>query len=166
MLIGVVSDTHGHEDYTREAVRMLETFGVLRIIHCGDIGSPRIPPLFAQWPTDWVFGNVDGRPAELQASIEAIEHHTCHGRFGSIDCGERRIAVLHGDDSRRLRETINGGQYDLVCSGHTHQSETRQEGSTLVLNPGALYRANPHTFAVVELDNLEATIVSVGSHTR
>ena len=32
-------------------------------------------------------------------------------------------------------------------------------GETLVLNPGALYRANPHSIAVVELPSLEATIV-------
>jgi hypothetical protein len=30
-----------------------------------------------------------------------------------------------------------------------------------VLNPGALYRANPHTIAVVDLATMEATIVPI-----
>jgi hypothetical protein len=34
-------------------------------------------------------------------------------------------------------------------------------GRTLVLNPGALYRATPHSIAVVELPTLRATIVTV-----
>ena len=61
MLIAVVSDTHGHKDYTREAIRMLETFDVERVIHCGDIGSPEIPPLFGAWPTEWVWKRRSSR---------------------------------------------------------------------------------------------------------
>ena len=54
---------------------------------------------------------------------------------------------------------IASGDYDLVCYGHTHAAEQHREGKTLVLNPGALYRADPHSLAVVELETLEATIV-------
>jgi hypothetical protein len=36
-----------------------------------------------------------------------------------------------------------------------------RHGHTLALNPGALYRADPHSLAVVELATLQATIISL-----
>jgi putative phosphoesterase len=160
MRIGVVSDTHGHVANTRAAVRMLESCEVELVIHCGDIGAVEIVDLFAPWPAHFVFGNVDARPAELRAAIAAAGQ-TCHERFGELEIAGRRIAFLHGDDERRLRETIAAGTYDLVCYGHTHEAEQHQSGPTLVLNPGALFRAARHTLALVELAELEATHVAV-----
>ncbi|HEY2414087.1 MAG TPA: metallophosphoesterase family protein, partial [Pirellulaceae bacterium] len=71
------------------------------------------------------------------------------------------IAFLHGDDERLLAETIRAGKHDLVCHGHTHVVRQEKIGKTLVLNPGALYRANRHTIAVVELPTLRTEIITV-----
>ena len=57
MIIGIVSDTHGHVEFARPAMRMLESCQVELVIHCGDIGSPEIVELFAPWPAHFVFGN-------------------------------------------------------------------------------------------------------------
>jgi uncharacterized protein len=162
MRIGVISDTHGHVANTLAAVRMLESLEVAAVLHCGDIGSPQIPKLLAQWPTHFVFGNCDHgyEQAELRAAIEAAGL-TCHGRFGEVELGGRGIALIHSDDARLFRATIAGGKYDLVCYGHTHEAESHREGKSLVLNPGALFRATPHTIALVELTTLEVTIVPV-----
>src|ERR1700676_4205889 len=59
MLLGIVSDTHGDMQRTRDAGRMLESLAVAQVLHCGDIGSEEIIPLFAAWPTHFVFGNFD-----------------------------------------------------------------------------------------------------------
>src|SRR5476651_2222234 len=134
MLLGVVSDTHGQLSYTREAVRMLEEFEPAAVIHCGDIGSVEVVRQFTQWPTHFVLGNVDENAAELEAAIHEAGL-VYHGPFGSLKPGGRRIAFLHGDDSRRLKQEIASGAWDLVCSGHTHQRDQRREGPTLVLNP-------------------------------
>lgn len=155
MLIAVVSDTHGHGEFTRKAIRMLESCDVGLVIHCGDIGSEDILPLFHPWPTHFVFGNVDARPERIRQS--ALANHTCHERFGSLHFEGRRIAFLHGDDTPRLQEAIQAGTFDLVCYGHTHVAEQHREGATLVLNPGALFRAQPHSIAIVDLETLEAT---------
>jgi predicted phosphodiesterase len=77
MLLAVISDTHGHVEYTRQAVSMLQSLAVDRVIHCGDIGSPDIPPLLAAWPVDYVLGNVD---REVEALREAIEVIASRGR--------------------------------------------------------------------------------------
>jgi putative phosphoesterase len=158
MLIGVVSDTHGHLGNARQAVRMLESLAVEQVLHCGDIGSPDIVELFEPWPTHYVLGNVDDDAAELADAVRAAGG-TFHGRFGSIELGGARIALLHGDDTRLLLRTIADGQHDLVCHGHTHIAAQRREGPTLVLNPGALYRASPHSLAVVELPAIQVTSV-------
>lgn len=158
MLLGIISDTHGHVANTLAAVRMLESLSVDEVLHCGDIGSPEIPRLLARWPTHFVFGNCDPNEAELRLAI-ASAGLLCHGRFADLTLDGRRIAIVHSDDARLFRSTIAGGDYDLVCYGHTHQAEQHREGKTLVLNPGALYRANPHSLAIVDMPTLEATII-------
>jgi uncharacterized protein len=160
MIIGIVSDTHGHVEYTRQAVRKLESCDVELVIHCGDIGSAEIVRLFQPWPAHFVLGNVDSPPGVLRDAIVAAAQ-TFHNRFGTLELAGRRIAFLHGDDMPRLRETIEGGQYDLVCYGHTHQAEQHPHGKTLVVNPGALFRAQPHSIAVARLPEMEITHLTV-----
>ncbi|HUY34989.1 MAG TPA: YfcE family phosphodiesterase [Pirellulales bacterium] len=159
MRIGVVSDTHGQVRHTRNAARMLESLEVALVIHCGDIGSAAVVELFAPWPTHFVFGNVDD-PSVLREAIRDAGQ-TCHDRFGQIEIAGRRIAFLHGDDARLLNETTAGGEWDMVCHGHTHVARQARHGRTLLLNPGAVYRASPHTIACVELPQVEATVVEV-----
>jgi putative phosphoesterase len=160
MLLGVVSDTHGRVASAQAAVRMLESLQVAVVVHCGDIGSTEIPPLFHAWPTHFVRGNVDHDIAALTSAMPASG--TFHDRFADLVIAQRRIAVVHSDDAKRFRAAIDSGLYDLVCYGHTHVAEQHQERQTLVLNPGALHRANPHSLAVVDLETMTATIVNLG----
>ncbi len=160
MLLGVVSDTHGHLANTRDAVRMLESLEVEEVIHCGDIGSEAIPSLFDRWPTHFVLGNVDPENGRLAEAIRAAGQ-TCHGRFGTLVRSDCRLAFLHGDDLRLLRETEQSGDWQLVCHGHTHEARNEKRGETLMLNPGALFRARVHSIAVVELPAVRATIVNL-----
>jgi putative phosphoesterase len=161
MLIGVISDTHGNTHSTQHAVRILESFQVEQVLHCGDIGSPAVVELLDRWPAHFVWGNTDHDRRAIEEAI-ASTGQTCHGSLGELELAGRRIALLHGDDERRLRQAIAGEQFDLVCHGHTHAVRRDRVGRTLVLNPGALHRAHPRTLAIVELKGLEATIVTVG----
>jgi putative phosphoesterase len=161
MRIAVVSDTHGHVGMTAAAVRILAGQNIEVVLHCGDIGSTAIIPLFSAWKTHFVFGNVDDEEGDLTRAIEKAGQ-TGHGRFGDLELGGRKIGLLHSDDRDLFDETIRSGKWDLVCYGHTHVAEQHRAGRTLVLNPGALFRATPHTFAVVDLKALEATHIVVG----
>ncbi len=156
--LGIVSDTHGHIRNTQQGVRMLESLEVDAVVHCGDIGSPDIPPLFRAWPTHYVLGNVDWPRQDLLESIEAAGG-TLHGRFGAIVAAGRKIAFLHGDDATRFNVEIESGHWDLICHGHTHKANQDTQGKTLILNPGALQRAWPPSIAVVELSPLRATMI-------
>lgn len=150
MRIAVLSDTHGNWESTKSALEQLRRQDVAAILHCGDIGSSALIELFADWPTHFVFGNVDTDREILRRAILAAGQ-TSNGTFGHIVLAETRIAFLHGDDAIRLRQTIKSEEWDLVCYGHTHRRETHREGPTVVLNPGALHRAQPRTFALVDL---------------
>lgn len=160
MRLGILSDTHGHVPNTLAAVRMLESLDVQELLHCGDLCSAEIPRLLAQWPAHYVFGNCDVDMDAMRGAIAAAGGF-CHDWFGDLTLGGRRIGLIHSHDARRFSQVKSSGQYDLVCYGHTHEAEFHHEGRTLVLNPGALYRANPHTIAVLDLETMQPLIVPV-----
>lgn len=160
MRLGIISDTHGHVDLTRPAVRMLESLEVDTVLHCGDIGSLAVIELFAKWPTHFVFGNCDDDTRGLAAAIEKAGQ-TCHGLFGELDFDGVQVALLHSHERNRFREAIDSGRYGLVCYGHTHVAAIDRRGKTVVLNPGAIYRASPHSIAVVDLPAVEASIITL-----
>ena len=159
MRIGVVSDTHGDRLSALAAVRLLESLDVDLVLHCGDVGGAEIPELFAAWPAHFVCGNVD-RPAELAAAVGAGRRRF-HGAQAELQLAGRQVTMMHGDDATRLEAAIESGRWDLVCCGHTHVAEIRREGRTLLVNPGALHRATPHTLAVVDLAEMNAMIFEV-----
>lgn len=160
MRLGIISDTHGHVELTRTAVRMLESLDVDAVLHCGDIGSIAVVEQLAKWPTHFVFGNCDDGTDAFAAAIRKAGQ-ICHGMFGDLEFEGVRVALLHSHDRRKFREVIESGQYELVCYGHTHVAAIDRRGETVVLNPGAIYRAEPHSLAVVDLPAVDATIVEL-----
>jgi uncharacterized protein len=160
MRLGILSDTHGKVELTRPAVRMFESLDVDAVLHCGDIGSIAVVELFAGWPTHFVFGNCDYDHGEFADKIRQAGQ-TCHGLFGELKFEGVRIALLHSHDRRRFRETLDSGDYRLVCYGHTHVAAVDNYGDTIVLNPGAIYRATPHSIAIVDLPAVQATIIEL-----
>lgn len=156
MKIGVLSDTHGDIWAAEEACRMLRNFQVSLAIHCGDVGES-VPGVMRGLPCHFVCGNTDNAD-ELREETAAAEH-VFHENFGTLEFAGRKVAVLHGHDAKLLRETIRSGQWDLVCTGHSHVFSHHFEGRTLVLNPGALFRTKQPSVAVVEMPSLEVTEV-------
>jgi uncharacterized protein len=156
MKIGVISDTHGDIDSTRQALEILDRFRVGMTLHCGDVG-PDVIPLLSGRRVHFVAGNMDN-PDDLREAIIQPEH-TLHEGLGTLEIEGRRVAFLHGHDVGLLHHTIDSGHWDLVCHGHTHVSSSGREGSTLVVNPGALSRTRFPSIAVIDLPSLEVTEV-------
>ncbi|QDU90572.1 Phosphodiesterase YfcE [Pirellulimonas nuda] len=160
MRLGLISDTHGHEQLTRQAVRMLESLGVDALLHCGDIGSPEIVEMLAAWRPYYVFGNCDIDRQPLRDAI-ARWGGVCCEEFADLTLAGERVALLHSHDRQKFRQVIQSDSYALVCYGHTHTAAIDRHGETLVVNPGAIYRANPHSIGLVELPGLDAQIISL-----
>jgi len=153
MKIGVVSDTHNEVRAVQQALKTLDGLSIDLIIHCGDVG-PNVVPLFNGLTAHFVRGNMDD-PQTFGGLIDD-PGHTFHDRIGSLELEGCRVAFLHGDDVKLFRNTVYSGRFDLVCYGHTHAFALTKEGSTLLLNPGAVSRSSQPSLAVVELPSLEA----------
>jgi uncharacterized protein len=156
MKIGVISDTHGDVRLTRRALDVLDTFQVDLVLHCGDVGI-EVLPLLGGRKVHLVAGNMDDPDSLREAIIDP--EHTLHDRLGTLGIEGCGVAFLHGHDVKLLRHTIESGQWDLVCHGHTHVSSRSREGSTLVLNPGAVSRTSSPSLAMVELPSMNVTEV-------
>lgn len=159
MLLGVISDTHGHLELTERAVQFMSDRGVEQVIHCGDVGGAAIVQLFHSFSTHFVAGNCDSAMT-LQLAVEGAGHQF-HGRLGELELKGRKIAFLHGDSHLAMMRLLTEGNCDLIAHGHTHQAQCQVDGETLILNPGALTRCQKPSFAVVQLPELKVTPVAL-----
>jgi putative phosphoesterase len=151
MKIGIVSDTHGRQLNTRLALDELKTRGIHVVLHCGDIDDPDSIGLFAGFEVHFVFGNCDWDRTPLRHKMTQVGA-TLHENFGHVELEGVRIAFTHGDDKGLLYDLEKSGAYDFLFYGHTHIAEEHTTGPTRVINPGALHRARPKTFVVVDLE--------------
>ncbi len=145
MILGLLSDTHGHIDRTHAALDLLLAHHPSRILHCGDIGSEGVLYAIAERlaahdiPVRAVFGNVDAWdpslrmfPDNLGISIRQVQRGEADGL---------RYAVCHGHDERAYLALLEDPELDLLFTGHTHVARDEREGRVRVINPGAVYRA-------------------------
>lgn len=151
--LGVISDTHGSVLDTLRAVEIFRQQGVSVVIHCGDIGGTDIVRAFRGLETHFVYGNTDGESDLLREEAEATGG-TLHGWSGSLEIEGKRIFFTHGHRGKTFREALDSGCWDLICYGHTHHSDLRMHGETLLLNPGAFQRVRTPQVAVVTLPEM------------
>ena len=145
MILGILSDTHGHLARTQQAGNILLEQEASAIIHCGDIGSEAVlielAAIFdpADIPVHAVLGNVDVYNDDLIHFPET----TCIRvqRFAELELGGHAIAIIHGDDYRYFEQAVMSGRFEYVFTGHTHERDDRTVGDTRIINPGAVYRA-------------------------
>jgi len=161
---GILSDSHGSVSRTRHAARLLNREDVDVVVHCGDIGSEAVLlelidafgarpiPVYA------VLGNVDLYNEQLEAFPENAGVTLC-GRFAELELADKRVAVVHGDDTRKLQAAVSSAKYDVVLTGHTHVCEETIRDGVRIVNPGAVYRSPNPTVAVWDLDRDKVTFL-------
>ncbi|MBT8041678.1 MAG: YfcE family phosphodiesterase [Kiritimatiellales bacterium] len=162
MKIGILSDTHGDIPAAANAAAAFRLTGVEAVFHCGDIGSFDVLTELAglEVPVHAVLGNVDIYSSDWKffpTNVGVV----LHGRFGDIELGGKRIALLHSDDRRTHHQTVSSGDYDLVLTGHSHEVHDFFEGATRCINPGAAGRGSPGTCAVLDLESGALRIVTL-----
>jgi putative phosphoesterase len=152
MKIGILSDTHGNLPITGKCADIFRKARVTAVFHCGDIGSFDVLNKLCELKISVhaVLGNVDrfsndwkyaSRPEGLQL----------HGRFGEIELGGKRIALLHSDDRARFNACVTSGDYDFVFTGHSHEFHDLMNKKTRCINPGTAGRGAPNTCVVLDL---------------
>ena len=161
MLIAILSDTHSRVATVIRAIDLLRQRGISTVLHCGDIEDPSAIAPFEGLDAHFVFGNCDHDRGGLRKAITEAKL-TVHEPFGDLELAGSKLAFLHGDDSRLLRDVEHSGHFDYLFYGHTHQAREHRTGKTRVINPGALHRARPKTFLVLDLTAGKTEYVEVG----
>jgi len=163
--IGLLSDSHGQLEQTRQAVEMLIGHGVQRIIHLGDICDKKVLDELVAGQVEnvsvhVVFGNMDFDPDGFGGHAKAIGIHVDHP-MGHIDLDGKVFAFTHGHLDK-LMEAALAENVDYLFHGHTHVARDSRVGATRIINPGALFRASRYTVALLEseIDELSFHTVS------
>jgi len=142
MRIGILSDSHDHVWNLRAALAALRGEAEV-LVHCGDLCSPFIVPILAEFPgpVHAVFGNNDADRYRLQLQAAKTGNVKLHGESFFHELGGKRFAVHHFDDvGRRLAAS---GEFDVVCYGHDHRHEIERVGRCLRIDPGAILGYRP-----------------------
>ena len=144
MRICIRSDSHDRGPMMAAAITAAIAEGAEAVIHCGDIigGNTLRASLKLGLPIHAVHGNNLGDPV----SIARIAHHSddqlhYYGQDATLKLGGRRIFLTHYPHIGHGMACT--GDYDLVCCGHSHIAEIRQQANILgtrtwMINPGTV----------------------------
>ena len=150
MQIAILSDTHSRHATVEKALRLLQDRKVNVVLHCGDIEDADTVWLFQGFTAHFVFGNCDTERHSIRQAVHGIGE-TLHEGYGFVELEGVKLAFTHGDNARLLHDLEASGAFDFLFYGHTHKAEEHRTGPTRVINPGALHRANPKAFVVLDL---------------
>jgi putative phosphoesterase len=160
MKIGVVSDSHGHIDNLRRAVKSIHAAGAEIIVHLGDdyddvkAFSTQAGTLIIQVPG--VFSTYYQEPAIPNRIIEQWEGV--------------RVLLTHTPEAHKHdlpndlkpEEVVAKGGVSLVLFGHSHIPVVRKEGEVVWVNPGHLKdddkKGYPPTYALLEITGAEIRV--------
>ncbi len=160
MRIAILSDTHSRYHTIEKVLELLKEQSITFVLHCGDIEDAEAVHQFAGLTAHFVFGNCDHDRAGLRRAARAIGA-TIHEPNGDLELAGRKIAWIHGDDRYLFQDLERSGRYDYLFYGHSHRAEQHRAGPTRVVNPGALHRARPKTFVVLDLATGELETMEV-----
>ncbi|MBI4998288.1 MAG: metallophosphoesterase family protein [Rhodocyclales bacterium] len=144
MKVCIVSDSHDRGPLLAKAVEVAKAEGAEAVIHCGDIigGNTLKASIKLGLPIHAVHGNNLGDPvaiARMACHSDGLLNY--HGHDAMITLGHRRIFITHYPHYSHAMACT--GDYDLVCCGHSHKPEIRQQdnikgGKTWLVNPGTV----------------------------
>ncbi len=153
MKLAVLSDSHDHIPHLKEALKRAREAGAEILFHCGDLISPFMVPVIAEFPgpVHLILGNNRGDPHLLEKQVARFENVYFHGEFAFLEVAGLSIAMVHYPELARGFAAT--GDYDLVLCGHTHVYKVLKVGRALVINPGEILgKEGPPTFALYDTE--------------
>lgn len=136
MNIGIISDTHDHQENVLAALEIFNQHRVDYVLHAGDFTTHFTAELFARLRTAGfiaVFGNMDVNREKTMDVISAFNGEI-HEKFYDGQINDKRIYMTHFDN--QWEKVISRNNYDLAIYGHTHRSDIHRQNQTLIVNPG------------------------------
>ena len=159
--IGLISDTHDNVPMVKKAVEIFNKENVDMVLHAGDYVAPfALKPLLSL-ESDFmgVWGNNDGD----KIALDRIAQGKIVASPSLVTYEGKKILLGHYFET--LEALISSQEFFLIVYGHTHGAEIRNEGRTLVVNPGEcggwLYGRS--TIVLADLDNQTAELVDLNT---
>ncbi|MEQ9453150.1 MAG: metallophosphoesterase family protein [Phycisphaeraceae bacterium] len=153
--IGLLSDSHGRSTTTRRAVELLVSEGAEVLVHLGDVGTVEVIDALAEVDDEGspieahlVFGNTDWDTGPLARYAEDLGVKVDHPA-GRIKVEDGNLYFCHGHQPEIMATGLREGA-KYLCHGHTHRTLDERQGATRVINPGALFRAETYTVALLD----------------
>lgn len=161
MLVGIMSDTHNDIEATKRAIAVFQSRGIKTIIHAGDITSPRMLQYFKEFESYIVLGNgdlIDSEEFDVKANELGMKSVDLKAEF---ELSGKRFMVFHGNDVPMYRNAVASGKYDYIIKGHTHHFENYISNDCRIINPGAVYRHDESSIAILDLetDKVEKIVI-------
>lgn len=173
MKIGIFSDIHDNIPHLIRAREVFEQEQIDLAIFCGDLSSPFTLKWLGEWP--WtikaVFGNNEGDKWGINRRINKYHltnvEYPERGYIHEFVVENKKIFVFHGHLPEVTRLAVNSGEYDLVCTGHTHEPGIQTIGKSTWINPGSVTGVSENqaitqgSVAVFDTTNKEGKIVPI-----
>jgi len=166
MKVAIFSDSHDNIWNLERALRQIKG-QVEALFHLGDVVAPFTVEILAKanLPTYLVLGNNDADQIGMfQKSNNKFVWVPTGQQFGEVELDGRKIAYTHYPKLGKL--LARSGEYDAVFYGHTHLTENKKIGKTLLLNPGAIcgiIEGKPKTasYAIYDTSTNSAEIIKI-----
>ncbi|GAI15288.1 unnamed protein product, partial [marine sediment metagenome] len=73
----------------------------------------------------------------------------------------KNIIILH--EEKLIAALAESQKYEVIIYGHTHRTDLRKIGKTLIINPGECggWLSGKSTIALLDLETLEAKIIKL-----
>ncbi len=152
MILGVMSDTHGHRRLMHQvAERLRDIHHASLILHLGDnyedaeelgMAGHDVRAVPGLWCRAYVDPRVPARRLETHSGL--------------------RVAYVHADKDLRAKERAA----DVVLTGHTHEAALERRGATVYMNPGHLSgrsnRGQAASYGLIAIDEQEIRFSILG----
>lgn len=81
-----------------------------------------------------------------------------------MNLNHKNIIVLHKEGL--IDSLAESQKYEVIIYGHTHRTDLRKIGKTLIINPGECggWLTGKSTIALLDLKNVEAKIIKLASN--
>ena len=164
MKILIISDSHDNVKNIEKILDWAKANQITTMIHAGDLSAPGVlkNTIIPNFPGEiyMICGNIGDKSLleEVCASYSNV-HYFSKGE-GKFEIDGKKIFLNHYPEI--AEKAFSSGEFDLVIHGHTHKSYIKQQGKSLLLNPGTaggLY--NTATFAVYDTELGNAEILDV-----
>ena len=161
MKIAILSDTHSRIGTVEAALALIAAHGVELILHCGDIEDADTVRLFpAGTPTSSSATATTTATASRRADRRASARR-CTSRSATWSWTARSSPSSHGDDGRLLHDLEHARRTSTTSSTATRTSRDERHRADARHQPGALHRARPKTFVILDVATGEAESIVV-----